>query len=374
MYFLGQAGNFKAKDILRHLFAFGTPKSMSALRTHLSERYQVAPERIAFYQTGRTALAVAIKATVPKDSKVIITSLTCYAVVQAVKAAGCVPVFADVNPKTLHFGAAELKTALKRCPSARAIIVQNNLGMPVDITAIKRVAGKRVIIEDLAHCAGISYPDGTEAGTVGQAAILSFGKGKSIDAITGGAVILREPSLPNPTQPTKKPRLCDNLQARFYPLLGATIRGFYHLKLGRIWTSLLLKLHFIQRSADAPLDFTRRITYWQAKLALRQLQNLPKNRPPIREFYLVEHRDRLLKELEQKGFIMYDIWYDCPVAPERYYKKVNLDEAECPVAVQLSQQLVNLPTHYGKKAMEPARKIIAKYDLQTKIAKQETKK
>ena len=359
MYFLGQAGNFRAKDILRQTFAVATAQSMAKLRQHLAERYQVEPNRIAFYQTGRTALAVAIKATVPKNSKVVITSLTCYAVVEAVKAAGSVPIFADVNPKTLHFGATELKATLKKYPDSKAIIIQNNLGIPVDIAAIKRVAGDRVIIEDLAHCAGVSYPSGEEAGTVGDATILSFGKGKSVDAISGGAVILRDTKLPNPKQPTMRPRTSDNLRARFYPLIGATIRGFYHIKLGRIFTSLMLKLHFIQRSADAPLDFTRRITYWQAKLALQKLQNLPKNRPPIREFYLVNDREKVLKELENHGFIMYDTWYDCPVAPERYYKKVNFPEDECPVAVKLAKQLVNLPTYYGKKAMDPARKIIA---------------
>ncbi|MBR3220279.1 DegT/DnrJ/EryC1/StrS aminotransferase family protein [Candidatus Saccharibacteria bacterium] len=368
MYFLGQAGNFKAKDIWRHTFAFGTVRSLHNLRAHLAKRYQVAPEQIAFYHTGRTALATAIKATVPKNSKIAITSLTCYAVVQAVKAANCIPIFVDVNAQTLHYGAAELKATLKKYPDIAAVIVQNNLGIPVDITAIKRVAGQRVIIEDLAHCAGASYPSGQEVGTVGDATILSFGKGKSIDTISGGAVILRNPDLPHPKQPIKRPRCSDRLRARFYPLIGATIRGFYHLKLGRVFTSVMLKLHFIQRSADAPLDFTRRLTYWQAKLALRQLTNLPKNRPPIREFYLVEHRHRLLKELEYNGFIMYDIWYDCPVAPERYYKKVNFPNSECPVAVDLAQKLVNLPTHYGRAAMSPARKIIAKYAITSKIA------
>lgn len=374
MYFLGQAGNYRAKDIWRHTFAVGTKRNLDQLRTHLAQRYQVGEERIAFFHTGRTALATAIKATVPKNSKIAITSLTCYAVVEAVKAANCVPIFVDVNPKTLHFSASELKTALKKYPDIKAIIVQNNLGIPVDITAIKRVAAGRVIIEDLAHCAGVTYPSGQEVGTVGDATILSFGKGKSIDTISGGAVILRNPELPNPKQPLQRPRLCDRLQDRFYPLIGAMIRGFYHLKLGRIFTSLMLKLHFIQRSADAPLDFSRRITYWQAKLALKQLVNLPKNRPPIREFYLVKHRERLLKELEYKGFIMYDTWYDCPVAPERYYKKVNFPEDECPVAVELSKQIVNLPTHYGKEAMNPARKIIAKYDLYNQIAKKGVKK
>lgn len=363
MLFIGQASNYKPLDVLRHTFAFGTKADALRLRTHLASRYGVKLENVALYGTGRSALAAALKSTLKTahatsiKPEVIITALTCYAVVEAVKAAGCTPVFADVDEKTLHYGAKELETTLKKYPSAIALVVQNNLGHPVDIVALERIAKKHnlALIEDLAHCAGVRYPDGREAGTVGDATILSFGKGKSIDTIAGGALVLKTTPAP---QPENRPRLANSLRARFYPLFGAFIRLFYHVKLGRLFTSLLLKLRFIERSADAPLLLKTRCTYWQAKLALRQLECLPDSRPPIREFYLVKNRDELLARLEKKGFIFNDTWYDCPVAPRRYFKKSGFNSEDCPVATRLADEIINLPTHYPTAKLAPARKII----------------
>lgn len=370
MYFLGQAANYRARDILRHTFAFGTQADADHLRQHLAQRYLGAADRAALrrtvlYGTGRSALAAAIKATTPRGSTVCATALTCYAVVQAIAAADCQPVFADVDPRTLHFGAKELTAALKKHPEIHTIIVQNNLGHPADISAIEKVARQHhlTIIEDLAHSAGIRYADGREAGTVGAATILSFGKGKSVDTIAGGALILRDSTLKAPPRPTRRPRLSNSLRARWYPFFGACIRGLYHVKLGRYLTSLLLKLHFIERSADAPLSLQTRCTHWQARLALRQLANLPASRPPLRDFYLVDHREQVLTELEHAGYIFNDTWYDCPVAPERYFSQSHFSAAECPVATAVAAQLINLPRHYPAADLAPARKIIQRHAL-----------
>ena len=370
MYFLGQAGNYRWHNILGQTFAVGLPGDISRLRESLSARYDSDFPHTAIYHTGRSALAAAVKAVVPKNSKVIITSLTCYAVVQAIKSAGAVPVFADANPGTLHFGGKELMQTLKRYPDAAAVVVQNNLGHAIDITEIEKLSQRHhlKIIEDLAHCAGAAYPDGRECGTVGDATILSFGKGKSVDTIAGGALILRDTALAPCKQPKNRPRLSSSLRERFYPLFGAEIRGLYHFSvrkrnLGRIFTAFLLKIHFIEKSADAELSLDRRATLWQARRAQKILENLPKNRPPMRDFRLVKDREKVLKELEKQGYIFQDTWYDCPVSPERYYQKVHFPEQECPVAVRLSKQIINIPTWYSKASLKSAYDLIKRYEI-----------
>ena len=81
-----------------------------------------------------------MRAMVPKKNGehpgVLITSLTCYAVVEAVKSAGFTPVFADIDPKTLHFNGDTIEKAFKKHKDIKAVIVQNNLGYPADITSI----------------------------------------------------------------------------------------------------------------------------------------------------------------------------------------------------------------------------------------------
>jgi dTDP-4-amino-4,6-dideoxygalactose transaminase len=101
-------------------------------------------------------------------------------------------------------------------------------------------------------------------------------------------------------------------------------------------------------------------------MALKQLENLPKNRPPIREFYFVRDREKVLSELEKNGFVMNDTWYDIPVSPARYYKKAKFPEKECPVALEAAEQIINLPNHYAKNELKKAREIIAKYELKEK--------
>ena len=136
------------------------------------------------------------------------------------------------------------------------------------------------------------------------------------------------------------------------------------MHLGKLFTGFLLKTHQIKRSADAELNPSFRLTNWQAKLALKQLIELPKNRPPLREFYFVENRAVVLAELAKKGYIMNDTWYDTPVSPDRYFKKSGYVSTECPVAVEIAKHIVNLPTHYPAKSLEPARQIIKKHQYQ----------
>ena len=367
MYFLGQASNYKFRDVLRHTFSFGTRSNLNELRAYLAAHYGTTKDRVALYHTGRTALAIALEKLVEEGSEVIVTSLTCYAVYEAVSEVGCTPVFADIDPETLHFGVKELKLALARHPDVSAVIVQNNLGHPCDIKGIEKICRQYglVLIEDLAHSAGMHYLDGREAGTVGNATVLSFGKGKAIDTISGGAVVFVGKDAPTVGQPERRPRLSDRLRDRWYPFFGLLIRGFYHLgSLGRLFTSLLLKIHFIERSADADLDPGDRLTYWQAKLALKQMKKFPRSgKKPIRDFYFVRNRAEVLRKLGSAGFIFDDIWYSCPVAPERYYKRMNFPEDECEKAVWAAEHLVNVPTWYPKKALRPALNLIERFEI-----------
>ena len=363
-YFLGLSSQYALGDIFRHTLAIGDEYQLPELRAFLAAHYGSTFDHVAVYANGRTALNVAIRGVAPRGSKIVITSLTCYAVVQAVKSAGCVPIFADVNKETLHFGAKELEKALQGETGVRAIIVQNNLGIPVDIEAIEKVAKlhKLAIIEDLAHCAGVRYPDGREVGTVGRVAALSFGKGKAIDAVSGGAVVFTDPLDPPIKQPVNPPKHSENFRARFYPLFSLITRSLYyvHPKVGKAFMAFLIKTKQVKRSADGVVDPKTRLTYWQCHLALKQLRSMPhRGRKPLREFYLVKDRDEVLSGLEKKGYYFGDIWYDMPVAPKRYFNRADFHPNLCPVATEVAEQIVNLPTWYDPAHLRSAKRFIS---------------
>lgn len=383
MIFLGQAANYRFGAALKHLFAHGNSRQSLALRQALAKRYRVDPpksqpkidgepakpslpeDRVVLYHTGRSALCAAIEATTPKGSAVIITGLTCIAVVRAVRAAGCIPVFADINRTDFQFDQSTIKRALDKCKhmhyNAHTIVVQNTLGRPLEMSQVEELAQKNhlVIIEDLAHCAGRYYPDGREVGTVGAAVALSFGKGKAIDTIEGGALVLRDANYQMPNSPVFLPKRTDRWRDRWYPVLGWLIRGAYHLRLGKVFTAIFLKLHWIAKSADAELNLDVMLTNWQAKLVLQQLERLPKT--PLREGLLVRDRRKLLQELQRRGYFLDEIWYDVPVSPARYLKEADFSAEECPETAQIAQQILNLPTYYPTEKLEPVRALIKPY-------------
>jgi hypothetical protein len=148
-------------------------------------------------------------------------------------------------------------------------------------------------------------------------------------------------------------------------LFAAIARGLSHLRLERPWLGLLLKLRWIERSADIKLSTDTTISYWQAKLALKQLKKLKNS--ALREFYLVDNRGACLKELKKHGYRLEEFWYEVPVAPERYYESVGYPERNNPNAVFFAQHVVNIPTWYRtkrhKKEVAEAKRIIKSHEL-----------
>lgn len=404
-YFLGMAAGFSRGARLKHTFSVGLEKDRAELVKFLEKKYGAGVSgaikstetstksqnidreqtdsttpRAILCKNGRSALCLALKAYFNRDDKVIVNGFTCYAVVEAVKKAGLTPVFADISRGDLNFNVRTLEKAITRGTNEsktadkddnetniRGIIIQNSLGNPVDILAIEKFALKHnlVLIEDLAHAAGRKYSDGREMGTVGAATVLSFGKDKAIDTVSGGAVILRDPCKNAIEAPTKLPKLSDHLRARFYPLLGAICRGLTRVHLSGALMRGLVKIHFVEKSADNRLDLERKISKFEAKLALEQLRKLP-GAVPLRDFYLVNDREKVLRELRRARYYFYGFWYERPVSPARCYQKVHFPEEDCPEAVFVSEHIVNFPRYYSKKELEKARKIVEKYLIREK--------
>lgn len=360
-FFLGMAAEYRArKRTARHIFTRGRKQDIEDLAQFLGEHYGGTAYTC---KNGRSGLALALKAYFKKGEKVLVNGFTCYAVYEAVKAAGLTPVFIDISREDLNFDMKALEKTAKNS-GASGIIVQNSLGNPVDIKKVEQLAEKYhlTIIEDLAHSVGVRYPDGREAGTVGAATAFSFGKDKSVDTINGGAVVFREEMKYKVEMPRERARASDTLRARFYPMFGAMCRGLAGIHLGGVLMKLLVKIHWVEKSADNRLDMTRQISRFEARLALAQLKDLKRSgEPPIREFCLVNNREEVLEKLKKAGYYFDSIWYKKPVAPERYYKKVHFDEAECPTSAYIAEHIINLPTYYSQRDLKRAREIIKPY-------------
>lgn len=375
MLFLSVGSNYRFAQALKHCFAIGRPKDSQKLQKLLVEHY--AGQKALLFGRGRDALAAAIRTATGGEGSVIVTSLTCYSVIDAVKVAGCEVVYADISPKTLQFDEQTVGVALQK-QNVKAIVIQNTLGIAVDIQSIVNLAKAHglVVIEDVAHSVGGHYQDGREIGTVGDMTMLSFGQDKLLDTINGGALVIRSSSLlADVKTPTKVPDLLRQLSDRTFPLVGWLSRNLRPFVLGKIVLGIRYKLQLTKRSADDEADPDMRLPHWQAKLAYRQIKNLAENvenrlknqaqylktlegfspQPSsnaIRLPLLIENRDEVMQILKQAGIHVIDSWYEVPVSPERLYHLVDFDETAYPVVSEVSKHIINLPTHQQVKSKD----------------------
>ena len=365
-YFLGTAAGFSKKWRVMMRKGKGHHEDYVALQEYLAKEYggrQAIP-----LINGRSAIAAILanyrECVWGDGGEVIINGFTCRAVVQGVKAAGFIPAYADIDRGTLNFTVESLEKVLT--PQTRAVIVQNTLGNMVDIEAVEKFCRKHklVLIEDLAHCAGRFYADGREAGKVGAAVAFSFGKEKAIDVCGGGAVVFRDPKMPLMSEPCGEPDDKAEFRARIYPTIGYIYRGLSYVHLSGVFMRLMLKTGLVRRSAEGEVDYKKvPLGDFQAKMALVQLKKRGKlAKRPLREFYLVRDRGEVLRKLTSAGYYFGGFWYEKPVSPERYYKKVHFPEKECPEAVWVSEHIVNLPNYYTEKELVEVRRIIKEYE------------
>lgn len=382
MIFLGLASNYSARDTFRHSFTLGSKKDYLALENELAKKYGADLDHVSLIYSGRSAICLALKSfiesgRVQAGDHVAINSFTCHAVVEAVEKAGLKPVYVELEKVESgqilpNYSAEALEKLATSDKKLKVFILQNTFGFPVDIRKFDKVKKEHnlLLLEDLAHCAGRKYPDGREIGTVGEATCLSFGKGKSLDTITGGAVILRDKTLNFPknfdkSKLKRRNRNGDVPRASWYPAFASFARKLAYLHLEKYWLGMLLKLKWIERSGDTKLLLDTTITFWQAKLALRQLKNLKNT--PLREFFLVDDREAVLNELKKHGARLEEVWYDTPVAPKRLYASAKFPEKDNPNAVFFAEHVVNLPTWYEsnrkKKQVARAKKIIKEHEL-----------
>ena len=183
--------NYNFEFVLRSLFTKDAGKSRAALLGLLRKKY--SGDVVLTYK-GREALTLCLELSkLPKESVVAINGFTCVAVYKAVEEAGYAVELLDNELGDLNFTAKILEEKLKKNPQIKAVIIQNTLGYPCDIEEIDKICKKNnlVLIEDLAHCVGASYSSGMEAGTIGDFTCLSFSQDKMIDAVSGGALVIR---------------------------------------------------------------------------------------------------------------------------------------------------------------------------------------
>lgn len=154
------------------------------------------PSGVAGYATGRGtgALIAAAQAMGLRGQEILVPVNLCAIAVAGLIAAGVRPVLHDVSAETGNATLDHLTAAWR--PSIAGVLAVHNFGQPLEIDAIAAWARQQgmVLTEDNCNALGAAW-NGVPLGTLGDAAIYSFGSGKIVDAGEGGAVTASDPSL-----------------------------------------------------------------------------------------------------------------------------------------------------------------------------------
>ncbi len=144
---------------------------------------------------GSVAVEVALRALdLECGDEVIVPPITFVATATAVVICHGVPVFADIDAKTLNLSPAAVEAAIT--PRTRAIIAVHFGGHPADVDALRALALRHglALIEDAAHAHGATW-QGIPVGTFGSAGTFSFQAFKLATAGEGGAVVTNSSTL-----------------------------------------------------------------------------------------------------------------------------------------------------------------------------------
>lgn len=152
--------------------------------------------------SGTTALYALLKSSgVGPGDEVIVQSFTCPAVPSPVVQLGATPVYVDVDQTTFNMDPGKIADRITN--KTKVIIAQHTFGIPADMDSILDIATRYNlwVIEDTCHAFGSKYY-GREVGTLGDAAIYSFGWYKPIVLGVGGAAVVNNPILKQKMQKT----------------------------------------------------------------------------------------------------------------------------------------------------------------------------
>ncbi len=168
--------------------------ALSNAQKALSARY---PQHdLLLLQSGTAALQLALTATrgsLPNPC-VALPAYACPDLGTAAIGAGFTVALYDVNPVTLQPDQQSLVAALQF--GATHVVAAHLFGRLVDVPALMHAAQQfgAVVIEDAAQHAGGTL-HGTRGGALAPISILSFGRGKGINAGAGGALLWNKEAL-----------------------------------------------------------------------------------------------------------------------------------------------------------------------------------
>jgi perosamine synthetase len=301
-------------------------------------RYAVA------VNSGTSALFLAYRALLEPGDEVIVPDFTFAATAAMAVAAGCKPVFADVDPETFTLSVREVERRLTR--RTRAIAPVHLFGGPADVAALAGL-GKRHglrVVWDAAQAHGAEFR-GRDVGSFPDVVCYSFYPTKNMTTGEGGMLSTSDAEL------ARKLRLLSSHgEASRYShiLLG------YNLRLTDIAAAIgRVQLRKLPRALRRRRANARVLTQGLAGLpAIKTPTTIPGANHAYSLYTMVlepkalgMNRDQFQRALLRHG-IETAVHYPLPLHRQPIFRGCGSNR-EFPVSARLAESVVSLPVHPG---------------------------
>ena len=287
--------------------------------------------------SGTDALELALLALEvgPGDRVVTVANAGGYSST-AIRAAGAVPVYVDVDPGSMNMSPDSLAQVLD--PSIRAVIVTHLYGQMADMTSLLKIAGDAGIpvVEDCAQAHGASA-GGKKAGAHGAIGCFSFYPTKNLGALgDGGALTTGDARL--------AARLRQLRQYGWETKYCSTVAGGRNSRLDEMQAAMLrIKLPLLDEWNAGRREIARR--YTTALAPSKLICPATFDDSYVAHLYVCRSTDRdaLREHLAAHG-VMTDIHYPIPDHLQPAFSDVR-QSAGLPVTERCSREVFTLPCY-----------------------------
>ena len=278
--------------------------------------------------SGTSAIEALIRSHKLKG-KIIVPANTYSATAMAVCNAGCVPVFVDCNER-YSMDLDKVEEIVDRTDDISAIIPVHLYGISADITKADKIAKSHdlVVIEDAAQAHGLKTEGKNDKA-------YSFYPTKNLGGFGDGGAVITD---------SKDRTLWIEKWRNQGRITGNTVNHEIvgtNSRLDAIQAAVLsVKLNYLGAWNKQRFDI--------AGLYRDMLSDSNVTSPPegVYHFYVLrtENRDRVLKELKEKG-IGCSIHYPVPLHLQKAFEHIGYKKGDFPTAEKLSTEIISLPMH-----------------------------
>jgi dTDP-4-amino-4,6-dideoxygalactose transaminase len=282
---------------------------------------------------------------VPAGSRVAIPSFSFVATAQAVRYAGCTPVFVEVRPDG-NVDPDDLARVFRDVEDVRAAVLVHMYGLPVRTEEIETVVGAARaragspirVVYDAAHAFGSSR-DGVRVGSAGDAEVFSTSVTKVMTSVEGGIVASRNRDLMDRLRRMRNYGIHSHYDAH-YPGLNGKMSEFHAI----VGIANLARIDDLLRARTGRAAFYLKQVHAEARsrviAAPAGTVSTYKDFTVMVPADLKSHRDAIIAALADQA-IETRAYFHPPIHEQRYFRPFA--DRPLPVTEDLSRRVITLP-------------------------------